>query len=57
MSTYYFWYVLYEEENKTFNALVNGDKKYNHKKIVKQTFANDNKISMKATVSKFANDK
>jgi len=52
-----FWEIWYEEENKEFDSLVNGDNKFNHKKAVKQMFANNKKITTIAIVSKFANDK
>lgn len=53
----YYFYLWEREENESFDSLVNDGNTYNHKQIIKQTFANDKKIPIVAIVSKFANDK
>ena len=57
MSWNYYFIMWGKEENKSFNALVNGTKEYSHDYGNELVFANAKKLSYGAIARKFQNDK
>ena len=57
MSWEYWFRILDEEENKSFNALVNGVEKYNHSYGGELLLASVKKSCYGAIVKRFQNDK